>query len=83
LSDEDNYAIAKQFINDSSKLPDLPTFSSKLKQIDTKKRTFFAAMLGDAIQQGNTSTSKEALFEDLPNPTNLVPILENLANSVQ
>ncbi|CAC9607058.1 hypothetical protein [uncultured Gammaproteobacteria bacterium] len=64
LSDEDNYAIAKQFINDSSKLPDLPTFSSKLKQIDTKKRTFFAAMLGDAIQQGNTSTSKEALFDE-------------------
>ncbi|CAC9610655.1 hypothetical protein [uncultured Gammaproteobacteria bacterium] len=64
LSDEDNYAIAKQFINDSSKLPDLPTFSSKLKQIDIKKRTFFAAMLGDAIQQGNTSTSKEALFDE-------------------
>jgi hypothetical protein len=51
-----NYAIAKQFINDSSKLPDLPTFSSKLKQIDIKKRTFFAAMLGDAIQQGNTNS---------------------------
>ncbi|CAC9602187.1 hypothetical protein [uncultured Gammaproteobacteria bacterium] len=64
LSDEDNYAIAKQFINDSSKLPDLPTFSSKLKQIDIRKRTFFAAMLGDAIQQGNTSTSKEALFDE-------------------
>jgi hypothetical protein len=42
----------------------LSTFSSKLKQNDTKKRTFFAAMLGDAIQQGNTSTSKEALFDE-------------------